>query len=147
MILSELIGMIFVISAERPKPKHMTRVTDSMITFINNRNYTTEIDKAGKPVLLLCMPKGPDFSNQSILLHQIAEKYKDTVKVCLLEEEMINGFRQMLHIKGTPVYLLFFRGKEKGRMLGMAGVEQLTAFLFRHLPSSDRDPGEEASWK
>ena len=125
----------------------MTQGADSMVTFINNQNYTTEIDRAGKPVLLLCMPKGPDFSGQSILLHQVAEKYKDTVKVCLLEEELINGFRQMLHIKGTPVYLLFLRGKEIGRMLGMAGEEQLTAFLSRYLSSSDRDTVEEASWE
>ena len=125
----------------------MTLVTGSMVTFINNKNYTTEIDRAGKPVLLLCMPKGPDFSSQSILLHQLSEKYKDTVKVCLLEEEMINGFRQMLHIKGTPVYLLFFQGKEKGRMLGMAGEEQLTSFLFRFLSNTGREPQEGSSWE
>lgn len=118
-----------------------------MVTYINNQNYTAEIDKAKKPVLLLCMPNGPDFSGQSILLHQVAEKYKNTVKVCLLEEELINGFKQMLHIKGTPVYLLFVRGKEQGRMLGMAGQEQLIAFLSRHLSSPDRDAGEEASWE
>jgi thioredoxin-like negative regulator of GroEL len=117
-----------------------------MVTFINNQNYSAEIDRAGKPVLLLCMPKGPDFSGQSLLLHHVAEKYKDTVKVCLLEEELINGFRQMLHIKGTPVYLLFVRGKEQGRMLGMAGKEQLTAFLSRHLSRSDGDAVSEASW-
>lgn len=110
-----------------------------MVTFINNQNYSAEIDKAKKPVLLLCMPQGPDFSGQSILIHQLAEKYKNTVKVCLLEEELINGFKQMLHIKGTPVYLLFVRGKEKGRMLGMAGEEQLTAFLFRHISPPERD--------
>lgn len=118
-----------------------------MLTFINNKNYTTEIDRAAKPVLLLCMPKGPEFSGQTTLLRQLSEKYKDTLKVCLLEEELINGFRQMLHIKGTPVYLLFIRGKEKGRVLGMAGEEQLTVFLSRYLPNPDRDPGEEASWE
>lgn len=125
----------------------MIQVAGSIITLINNHNYTTEIDNAGKPVLLLCMPKGPDFDDQSIILHQVAEKYKDAVKVCLLEEELINGFRQMLCIKGTPVYLLFLRGKEKGRMLGMAGEEQLTAFLFRYIPNPDRDTGEETSWE
>ncbi len=125
----------------------MTQFTGAMVTFINNQNYITEIDRAGKPVLLLCMPNGPDFSDQSTLLHRVAKKYKDAVKVCLLEEELINGFKQMLRIKGTPVYLLFFRGKEKGRMLGMAGEEQLTAFLFRHFPNPGRDPGEAASWE
>ena len=124
----------------------MTQGVDSMVTFINNQNYSTEIHRAKKPVLLLCMPKGPDFSGQSILLHQVAEKYKNSVKVCLLEEELINGFRQMLHIKGTPVYLLFVRGKEQGRMLGMAGEEQLTAFLSRHLSRSNRDAAGAISW-
>lgn len=145
-MLSRWNGMIFEISAERPKNNTHDQVAGSMVTFINNQNYPTEIDKAGKPVLLLCMPKGPDFSGQSTLLHQMAEKYEGIVKVCLLEEELINGFRQMLGIKGTPVYLLFFRGKEQGRMLGMAGEEQLTAFIYRHLPNPDRDPGEEMSW-
>ncbi len=123
------------------------QVTGPMVTFINNQNYTAEIDNAKKPVLLLCMPNGPDFSSQSILLHQIAEKYKNTVKVCLLEEELINGFKQMLNIKGTPVYLLFVRGKEQGRMLGMAGEEQLAAFLFRYLSSPGKDVGEEVLWE
>ena len=138
------------------KPKHlirskvfliMTRIADTMVTLVNNQNYATEIHHAVMPVLLLCMPKGPDFSDQSILLHKTAEKYQDAVKVCLLEEELINGFRQMLHIKGTPVYLLFFKGGEKGRMLGLVREEQLTAFLLRHLPNPDRDSGEESSWQ
>jgi len=125
----------------------MTQLTDMMVTLINNENYTTEIDQAGKPVLLLCMPKGPDFSDQSILLHQVAETYQERLKVCLLEEELINGFRQMLSIKGTPVFVLFYKGQEMARMLGMAGVEQLSAFLYRHLPNPDRDTGEETLWE
>ena len=119
-----------------------TRNAGAMITLINNRNYRAEIGNAVKPVLLLCMPKGPDFSDQISLLHQVAEKHKDVLKVCLLEEELINGFRQMLDIKGTPVYLLFCQGKEKGRILGMAGVEQLSAFLNPHTPESGPGPGK-----
>jgi len=118
-----------------------------MITVINNRNYSAEIDGGEKPVLLLCMPNGPDFSDQSTILRRIERKYRDAVKVCLLEDELINGFKQMLRIKGTPVYLLFFKGKERGRMLGMAGEEQLTAFLFRHFPKPGRGPREVASWE
>lgn len=125
----------------------MTQLADFMVTLINNENYSVEIHQAGKPVLLLCMPKGPDFSDQSTLLHRVAEKHIDELKVCLLEEELINGFKQMLNIKGTPVFVLFYKGKERGRMLGMAGVEQLSAFLYRHLPNHDRDPGEETLWE
>jgi len=147
MHLPQLAARFFNHQLKDPKPAHMTESAGSMITFIDNRNFTTEIDKAEKPVLLLCMPKGPDFSSQFILLHQIAEKYKDNLKVCLLEEELINGFRQMRHIKGTPVYLLFFQGKEKGRMLGMAGEEQLTSFLFRLLSNTGREPEEGSSWE
>ena len=125
----------------------MTQLADFMVTLINNENYSVEIHQAGKPVLLLCMPRGPDFSGQSILLNQMAETYQEKLKVCLLEEELINGFRQMLGIKGTPVFVLFYKGQEMARMLGMAGVEQLSAFLYRHLPNPDRDPGKEISWE
>ena len=116
-----------------------------MVTLIDNENYAAEIDKAGKPVLLLCMPEGPDFSDQAALLHQMAQKYRDNLKVCLLEEELINGFKQMLNIKGMPVFLLFHQGREKGRMLGMAGEKQLSEFLFRHLRKPVRVAGVDTS--
>jgi hypothetical protein len=125
----------------------MTQAEARMVTLIDNENYDLEIDKAGKPVLLMCMPEGPDFSEQAALLRQVAHKYKDALKVCLLAEELINGFKQMLNIKGTPVFLLFCQGREKGRMLGMAGEEQLSAFLFRHLRKPVRDAGVDTSWK
>ena len=148
--------MILELMMEDPRPEDktslkiaapMTQEADCMVTLIDNENYAAEIHKAAKPVLLLCMPEGPDFSGQAALLHQAAQKYKDDLKVCVLEEELINGFKQMLNIKGTPVFLLFYQGREKGRMLGMAGEEQLSAFLFRHLRKPVRDAGVDTSWK
>jgi hypothetical protein len=125
----------------------MTQSKDSLVTLINNQNYTKEINQAGKPVLLLCMPKSPDFSDQAIILHQIAKMHKDALKVCLLEEERISGFRRMQSIKGTPVFLLFYRGEEKGRMLGMAGMEELSTFLSQYLKTPAWASGEETSWE
>jgi hypothetical protein len=125
----------------------MTQTEDIMVTLINNQNYDTEIHQAHRPVLLLCMPKGPDFYDQSIVLHQLAEKHPADLKVCLLEEELINGFRQMLGIKGTPVFLLFNRGKERGRMLGMADGAKLSAFLCQHFPNPAWHTLEATSWE
>ena len=45
-----------------------------------------------------------------------------------------SGFKKMYSKKGTPVFLLFQRGQEMGRMLGMADQERLEAFLDRNLP-------------
>ena len=68
------------------------------------------------------------------MLARISERYRDSVEVCRLEEELINGFRQMYAIKGTPIFLLLQRGRELGRMLGLADVDRLQAFLDQHLP-------------
>ena len=46
----------------------------------------------------------------------------------------LNGFKEMYAIKGTPGFLLFNRGEEKGRMLGLADKERLETFLARNLP-------------
>ena len=51
-----------------------------------------------------------------------------------LEEDIVNGFKKMYGIKGPPVFLLFHRGQEKGRMLGMADKERLEVFLDQNLP-------------
>ncbi|MBW1902111.1 MAG: hypothetical protein JRJ20_10810 [Deltaproteobacteria bacterium] len=104
------------------------------ITVISNSNFETEVLCTEKPVLLMCMLQGQEYSEQIRVLKQVLETYDGLIGMRRLEEDFINGFKQMYSIKGTPVFLLFHEGKEKGRMLGMADRERLEAFLTQNLP-------------
>lgn len=104
------------------------------INIISNNNFETEILATDKPVLLLCVPGGRIYAEQVQVLKQLSDRYSKMVNICCLEEDFINGFKKMYSIKGTPVFLLFHRGQEMGRMLGMADQERLEAFLDRNLP-------------
>ena len=101
---------------------------------ISNRNFKVKILDTDKPVLLMCVPGGQIYAEQVRVLKQLSDQYRKKVDICCLEEDFINGFREMYGIKGTPVFLLFHAGKETGRMLGMADKERLEAFLTRNLP-------------
>ncbi|MEN8246816.1 MAG: thioredoxin family protein [Thermodesulfobacteriota bacterium] len=104
------------------------------MNIISNNNFEAEILTRDKPVLLMCVPGGRVYAEQVRVLEQLSDRYRKMVNICCLEEDFINGFKKMYNIKGTPVFLLFYRGQEIGRMLGMTDKERLEAFLDRNLP-------------
>ena len=104
------------------------------VNVISNRNFEAEILATDRPVLLMCVSGGRVYAEQARVLNQLPEKYRKKVHVCCLEEDFINGFKEMYGIKGTPVFLLFHKGEEKGRLLGRADKERLETFLTRNLP-------------
>jgi len=107
---------------------------------ISNRNFEVKILATDRPVLLMCVSGGRVYAEQVRVLKQLSDPYRRMVDICCLEEDFINGFREMYGIKGTPVFLLFHGGKETGRMLGMADKERLEAFLARNLPLTSTHP-------
>lgn len=104
------------------------------VNIISNSNFEAKILAANRPVLLMCVSGGQVYAEQARVLQQLSHKYRKIVDICCLEEDFIYGFRQLYEIKGTPVFLLFYGGREKGRMLGMADKERLEAFLTHNLP-------------
>ena len=90
------------------------------VNIISNSNFEAAVLSTEKPVLLMCAPGGRDCTQQTGVLKAISRLYPDSVEVCRLEEGFINGFKQMYTIKGTPIFLLLHRGREIGRLLGMA---------------------------
>ena len=114
---------------------------------ISNTNFEAEVLHAPKPVLLLCGFKKQMVSDQVGVLRQVsASIYNGNIHFCMLEEDFIHAFKQMYQIAGLPIFLLFDKGREIGRMLGMADQAHLRAFLDRCLPESDERPGEETAW-
>jgi len=114
---------------------------------ISNLNFENQVLRSRQPVLLLCM------TNQEMLAHQlevlrqhIENNYNSGIRVCILEEDFIYAFKQMYNIAGLPIFLLFDKGKEIGRMLGMADSGHLRAFLARYFPEAEDTSGEELAW-
>lgn len=112
-----------------------------LVNIISNSNFEAEILTGDKPVLLMCVSGGRMYAEQARVLKQLSGAYGQMVDICCLEEDFVNGFKKMYGINGTPVFLLFHRGQEMGRMLGRVDKERLVAFLARHLPLTSTRPG------
>ena len=114
--------------------------TYQSLNVISNTNFQAEVLATDKPVLLMCVSGGPVYAQQARVLRQLSSHYRKIVDTCCLEEDFINGFREMYEIKGMPVFLLFHRGEEKGRLLGRADKERLETFLARVLGPASTHP-------
>jgi hypothetical protein len=102
----------------------------NLIHLIRPDNFMDEVLSAGKPVLLLCMPRDDDFPIQLKLMEDIAVNHSLWLKVGLLAEAFTESFKQKFGIDGTPTFLIFFEGQEKNRMLGLADCRTLESFVL-----------------
>ena len=122
----------------------MNRESDSRaeqsVSIVSNRNFEAEILATDRPVLLMCASGRRVNAEQAQVLNQLSDQYRRMVDIYCLEEDYINGFKEMYGIKGTPVFLLFLGGKEKGRMLGRVDRERLETFLNRYLSQISTRP-------
>ena len=114
---------------------------------VSNLNFEAQGLRARQPVSLLCMTSQQMLSDQKDVLQRHIENGDNTdIRVCILEKDFIHAFMQMYNIAGLPIFLLFDRGKEIGRMLGMADPGHLRAFLARYFPEAEDSSGEEIAW-
>ena len=124
-----------------------TAVSSCRIESINNLNFETQILRSAQPVLLLCMNNQVMLPEQiNVLQQHIENNYNSDIRVCLLEEDFIHAFKQMYNIAGLPIFLLFDKGKETGRLLGLADLGHLRAFLARNFPEAEDNYGEGLAW-
>jgi thioredoxin-like negative regulator of GroEL len=110
-------------------PEFRLSIMKTFVRVIRPQNFEQEVVSEKRPVLLLCMPRDEEFFKQMKVLEAVAESYQHEMKVGLLEDDFIEGFRQDLGIKGTPTFLILVQGKERGRMLGLADQASLTDFI------------------
>ena len=115
-----------------------------MFTSVGMDNFDSEIRLEMKPVLLACIRRGFELREQIDLLEKVSRKYAPNLKICLLYEGLNEVYRT-LAIQGTPTFLLFFGGEEKGRMLGKVKVETLSRFVFKSLQQELGDSPDTAS--
>ena len=102
---------------------------------IGSNGFKAEVIEASKPVLVLYMLQSAESQEQIKIIENIAEKHGEAVKICLLKEDFHGVFSKKYGVKGSPTFMIFIEGEEKGRMLGQADQKTLTDFLLETLPS------------
>lgn len=103
------------------------------IKLIKFNEFDREIGSDDKPVLMLCIRRDYQFGNQTDLIRNLlgrmAQDNPIDLKVCLVDEESHTALKEKLDLQGSPAFLLFEKGKEKDRLLGVADEDRLKGFL------------------
>jgi len=107
------------------------------IKLIKFNDFDREIDSAGKPILMLCIRRDYEFSSQTDLIRDVlgrmSQGFPIDLKVCLVDEESHPSLKERFDLQGSPAFLLFDKGKEKGRLLGIVDEERVKGFLSTEL--------------
>ena len=96
-------------------------------------NFETEVIEAARPTLLECLHSSPSLADHLETLKKLSRSEKNKLKVCMLETSDIEAFRERLDIGGTPTFLVFQQGEEKGRLLGEVNEDILKNFVSRYV--------------
>lgn len=111
---------------------------NDFIRSVGADSFVRDVLEESRPVLVLCMHRDSEFQKQINIIEGICRRYGERLKACLMvEEEFIGTFKEKLNVKGTPTFMIFIGGTEKGRMLGQAEENVFKDFVSRAL-SLDR---------
>ena len=86
-----------------------------------------------RPAIVLYLNEEMDYSDQISLLEAAIDSVGLDVTVHILKDDFSGRFAKKYRVKGSPTYLLFASGLEKGRLLGKASHHNLIAFIKSHL--------------
>ncbi|MBW1700922.1 MAG: hypothetical protein JRJ11_09255 [Deltaproteobacteria bacterium] len=111
--------------------------SNEFIRSIGADSFQKEVLEESRSVLVLCMHRDSEFQGQIDIIEGVCRNYGERLKVCLIEEEFIEAFKKKVNIKGTPTFMIFIGGTEKGRILGQVEQQTLEDLLSRTL-SLDR---------
>lgn len=112
--------------------------TNDLIRSIGADSFVSEVLEESRPVLVLCMHRDSEFQGQIEFIEGICRCYGERLKACLIEDEFNGAFKEKFNVKGTPTFMIFIGGTEKGRMLGQVEKKTWEDFVSRTL-SLDRD--------
>lgn len=105
----------------------------SLIHHIRPENFRQETAAEEKTVLVLCLYRDNEFDRQMQTVEKIADLFRDELKVVLLDENSIEAFKKDMGIAGTPTFLIFQKGRERTRLLGMSDFDVLKKFVDKAL--------------
>ncbi len=99
-----------------------------MFTTVGKKNFDIEVLEERQPVLLAYIRRDYGYIEQTKSLEAISNRYEDSLKICLLDDSSIETFKRC-GIDGSPAFVIFHKGKEKGRKLGKANIIALSQFV------------------
>jgi hypothetical protein len=105
-----------------------------MFDSVGTDNFSSEVLQGKMPVLLATIRRDYGYKEQTRVLEGVSKEYVERLKVCLLDENSIGTFRKC-GIDGSPAFVIFYGGTEKGRMLGKADRGTLSKFVSGILSS------------
>jgi len=115
------------------KNEEMSLDRRNMIASVGLAEFEEKVLNETMPVLLLCMHQDYEFQEQMRSIEDIYRTCAAIVKMYLLDDEALRTFKERFAVKGTPTFLLFVKGRERGRILGWVDCRDLTDFLSRML--------------
>ncbi len=105
-----------------------------MLESIETDEFRTEVLDEKRPVLMACLSRDFRYREQKNILDSVSNEFGEALKVCLRDRENLGAFRRF-GIEGSPAFIIFHEGEERGRMLGMAERDTLSSFISRILES------------
>ena len=109
-----------------------------MTLLVRSEDFESEVSREQRPVLLACFYGETELRTQLRVVENVSEGYKDTLKICVIDEDSLSTLREALGIVGTPTFLIFHQGEEKSRILGHVDRETLSAFVRQTLRQLSR---------
>ncbi len=111
-----------------------------MVISVEVGHLDSKIRAEKRSVLLAWVHWGFGYKDQVKVLEDLSTKYGDALKVYLLDEGLAEAYKA-LNINGSPTFVIFHEGKEKGRMLGKVDIDALISFVSGTLPNLQDDNG------
>lgn len=88
-----------------------------------------EVGTDEKLVLLAFIRPTLDSADQVRLLEAASRKYADKVRCLMYNQRTLEAGMRHYVVSGTPSYLLFHKGGEVDRLIGVSDEETLDSFL------------------
>ena len=107
-----------------------------MFVKIDADNFRMEVSEEKCPLLLAYIYRDHSYLEQVKALESVARIFGGALKICLIDHNL-NGVLHHFQIEGSPTFIIFSKGKEKGRVLGRTDKEKLVSLAFKLLSEID----------
>ncbi len=109
-----------------------------MLDFLEINTFDLTRSTGKNPVLLVYIHRRHDFKEQIDLLESFTTKINGKIIIYLLNESFVNEIK-LLNIEGSPTFICFYKGKEKGRICGKVDNIRLETFITEIIRKIDKE--------
>lgn len=92
-------------------------------------SFQKEVLEEKQPVLILYADRNSEFADLLTALNDFSNQSNHFVKTGVLAENFTPVFQITYRVIGSPTFILFDHGVEKGRLLGRANCEKISDWI------------------